>query len=257
VVTRGTAVANPGWAHAVHVEVAGLRPGRWYWYQFRVGSEVSPKGRTRTFPAPTELPERLRFAFASCQHYESGLYTAYEHMVREDLDLIVHLGDYIYEGGVTAGRTRKHNGAEIRTLDDYRARHALYRLDPALQAAHAAAPWLVTWDDHEVVNNYAGDIPQDPDRTTREQFLRRRAAPSYPTGRTFPCTAARPPAASRISTCSTPASTGATSRSVTAASRRIPRYSILRERSSARRNASGSAKGWSVHPRPGTSSPSR
>jgi alkaline phosphatase D len=176
VVTRGTAVANPGWAHAVHVEVAGLRPGRWYWYQFRVGSEVSPKGRTRTFPAPTELPERLRFAFASCQHYESGLYTAYEHMVREDLDLIVHLGDYIYEGGVTAGRTRKHNGAEIRTLDDYRARHALYRLDPALQAAHAAAPWLVTWDDHEVVNNYAGDIPQDPDRTTREQFLRRRAA---------------------------------------------------------------------------------
>lgn len=176
VVARGTAVANPGWAHAVHVEVAGLRPGRWYWYQFRAGSEVSPKGRTRTFPAATELPERLRFAFASCQHYESGLYTAYEHMVREAPDLIVHLGDYLYEGAAANGRTRRHNSGEILTLDDYRARHALYRLDPALQAAHAAAPWIVTWDDHEVVNNYAGDIPQDPGKTTREQLLRRRAA---------------------------------------------------------------------------------
>lgn len=104
VVARGTAVANPGWAHAVHVEVGGLRPGRWYWYQFRAGSDVSPKGRTRTFPSTTDLPERLRFAFASCQHYETGLYTAYEHMVREAPDLIVHLGDYIYEGPrLTAG----------------------------------------------------------------------------------------------------------------------------------------------------------
>ncbi len=174
VVGSGKAVANPQWAHAVHVEAGGLRPDRWYWYQFKAAGETSPKGRTRTLPAPSSLPEKLRFAFASCQHYESGYYTAYEHMVRENPDLIVHLGDYIYEGAARDGGIRRHNSPEIFTLDDYRARYSLYRLDPALQAAHAAAPWIVTWDDHEVMNNYAGDIPGRP--ATREEFLRRRAA---------------------------------------------------------------------------------
>lgn len=176
VVRSGTAVANPQWAHAVHVEVEGLRPDRWYWYRFKVGGDLSPKGRTRTMPAAGASPERMRFAFASCQHFETGLYTAYEHMARESLDLIVHLGDYIYEGGAEEKRTRRHNSAEIISLDDYRARYALYKGDPALQAAHAMAPWIVTWDDHEVQNNYAGSLPQHPDRTTPEQFLRRRAA---------------------------------------------------------------------------------
>ena len=176
VVGSGTVVANAAWAHSVHVEAGGLKPDRWYWYQFKAAGETSPKGRTRTMPAAGVLPERLRFAFSSCQHYETGLYTAYEHMAREDLDLIVHLGDYIYEGAAADNRVRRHNSPEIVALDDYRARYALYKLDPALQAAHAMAPWIVTWDDHEVANNYAAHIPQHPDRTTTAEFLRRRAA---------------------------------------------------------------------------------
>jgi alkaline phosphatase D len=176
VVRSGTVVANPEWGHSVHVEPAGLQPGRWYWYQFKAAGETSPKGRTRTMPAADSTPDRLRFAFASCQHYETGLYTAYQHLAREDLDLVIHLGDYIYEGAAQENRIRRHNSPEIISLDDYRARYALYKMDPALQAAHAMAPWLVTWDDHEVANNYAGSISQHPDRTTTEQFLRRRAA---------------------------------------------------------------------------------
>jgi alkaline phosphatase D len=176
VVGSGTVVANSEWGHSVHVEASGLRPDRWYWYQFKAAGETSPKGRTRTLPARDAMPDRLRFAFASCQHYESGLFTAYEHLAREDVDLIVHLGDYIYEGAAQERRVRMHNGPEIIKLDDYRARYALYKLDPALQAAHAMAPWIVTWDDHEVENNYAAAIPQHPDRTTTEQFLQRRAA---------------------------------------------------------------------------------
>lgn len=174
IVQAGTAVANPSWAHSVHVEVSGLRPERWYWYRFKVGTELSPTGRTRTAPPADALPARLRFAFASCQHYETGLFTAYDHLAREDLDLVVHLGDYIYEGAANDQRVRRHNSPEIFQLDDYRARYALYKSDPSLQRAHAIAPWIVTWDDHEVANNYAGDIPGTP--STKPAFLLRRAA---------------------------------------------------------------------------------
>src|SRR5262245_59751604 len=93
VVREGTIAATPEWAHSVHVEVAGLRPDRWYWYQFKAGNEISPKGRTRTMPAESSMPERMRLAFASCQHYEAGFYTAYEHMASEDVDLVFNLGD--------------------------------------------------------------------------------------------------------------------------------------------------------------------
>lgn len=175
VVASGTANAVPEWAHSVHVEAEGLAPDRWYWYRFHVGGEVSPVGRTRTLPAPGTMPERLRFAFASCQHYETGLYTAYEHMGQEDLDLVFHLGDYIYEGAATAGRVRRHEGPELMTLDQYRARYALYKTDPALQAMHLAVPWLVTWDDHEFDNNCAGDVSEE-EGVSREDYLRRRAA---------------------------------------------------------------------------------
>jgi alkaline phosphatase D len=176
VVKKGTTVATPDWAHAVHVEVEGLRPDRWYWYQFKAGNEVSPKGRTRTMPSAKAMPERLKFAFASCQHYETGYYTAYEHMVRDGLDLVCHLGDYIYEGGVGKGadRVRHHNGKEIFSLEDYRNRHGLYRSDAALQAMHAAAPWLVTWDDHEFDNNYAGPYAEEKSVNLRP-YLERRA----------------------------------------------------------------------------------
>jgi alkaline phosphatase D len=122
---------------------------------------------------------RLRAAIACCQHYESGYYAAYRSIVEADPDLIVHLGDYIYEDrGIqpSAGRVpaRSHDLPEAFTLEDYRARYALYKLDPDLQAAHAAAPWLVTWDDHEVDNDYAGEISIDDDPPAH--FLERRAA---------------------------------------------------------------------------------
>ena len=158
VVRKGTLPAVPDWAHSVHVEVEGLEPDRCYWYRFHASGTDSPIGRTRTTPPADSLPERLRFAFASCQHFESGLFTAYEHMAKDDLDLVIHLGDYIYEGPATKLGVRKHVGPKLRSLDDYRNRHAQYKTDAALQATHAAFPWLVTWDDHEFDNNCAGDI---------------------------------------------------------------------------------------------------
>lgn len=175
IVQRGTQVASSKLAHSVHVEVDGLEPNRWYWYRFRVGDAESPIARTRTMPARESLPDEIRFAFASCQHYESGLYTAYEHMAQEDLDLVFHLGDYIYEGAVGDSDIRRHTGNRCRTLKDYRIRHSLYKTDPHLQAMHARCPWLVTWDDHELDNNCAGAICQDTN-VDPAKFLKRRAA---------------------------------------------------------------------------------
>jgi alkaline phosphatase D len=174
VVRQGVARAVPDWAHSVHVEVAGLKPDRWYWYRFRVGDASSPVGRTRTMPAEGARVDRLRFAFASCQHYETGYFTALRHLAEEDLDLAFHLGDYIYEGRGNETQVRYHTGPEIVTLEHYRNRHAQYRTDRDLQAAHAAFPWVVTWDDHEVDNNYAADLSENND--PRDVFLLRRAA---------------------------------------------------------------------------------
>lgn len=174
VVREGTTVATPDWAHSVHVEVEGLRPDRWYWYRFTAGSAESPKGRARTFPTHDTAAQRLRFAFASCQHYEQGLFTAYEHMAKEELDVICHLGDYIYEYGGKDGLVRKHTGKEIETISDYRNRHALYKTDLFLQGAHRLFPWIVTWDDHEVDNNYANAISEEKD-VSPETLLARRA----------------------------------------------------------------------------------
>lgn len=173
IVGRGSAVASPELGHSAHVDVKGLKPARWYWYRFMTGDAVSPIGRTRTAPALNSRLDRLRFAFASCQHYETGFFTAYKHMADEQLDLVVHLGDYIYEGAPVADRARRHNSPEIVSLDDYRNRYALYKSDPNLKLAHAAFPWVLTWDDHEVDNNYAGDIPED--KQSRQAFLERRA----------------------------------------------------------------------------------
>ncbi|MGE0386565.1 MAG: alkaline phosphatase [Gammaproteobacteria bacterium] len=174
IAARGTASADPRWAHSVHVAASGLAPDRWYWYRFHAGDATSPPGRLRTAPATDALPARLRLAFASCQHYEHGYYAAYRHMLADELDLVIHLGDYIYEGSWGSKPVRRHGTPEPRTLDEYRARHALYRTDPDLQRAHAACPWAMVWDDHEVENDYAADRSQgleDP-----AAFLRRRAA---------------------------------------------------------------------------------
>lgn len=174
VVAHGTAVAAPDTAFAVHVEVPGLQADRWYFYRFMAGGVTSQVGRARTAPRPDQLLDRLNIAFASCQHWETGLFTAYQHMAREDLDLIVHLGDYIYEYEGKADRVRKHHGPEIESLRDYRERHAQYKTDEHLQAVHARCPWLVTWDDHEFDNNCANDISEQP-HVKPKDFLARRA----------------------------------------------------------------------------------
>ena len=174
---EGDAWAHPERGHAVHVDVRGLSPARHYYYRFFAEGHVSPVGRTRTAPAHGHAADTLRFAFASCQHYETGHYTAYEHMCEEDLDLVVFLGDYIYEGVPQDNQPRRHTGdGEPLTLDDYRRRHALYRSDVHLQTAHARFPWIVSWDDHEVDNDYSDEVPQDPALQSREAFVARRAA---------------------------------------------------------------------------------
>jgi alkaline phosphatase D len=175
---RSATLARPELGHSVHVEVSGLRPGREYFYRFRTGGDISPVGRAKT--APAGRAGQVRFAFASCQQFEHGFFAAYRHMAGEDLDVILHTGDYIYEYATDVflsptGNVRHHIGPEIVTLADYRLRHAQYRTDPDLQAAHAHAPWIVTWDDHEVENNYADDISENAGEDPAV-FLQRRAA---------------------------------------------------------------------------------
>ena len=169
----GSTVATPELGHSVHADVRGLEPGRPYWYRFMAGDHVSPVARTFTAPAASSQPSQLRFAFASCQNYQQGHYTAWQHMADEDVQLVLHLGDYIYEGGVSQNAVRQHDGPEIRTLEEYRNRFALYKADPSLQRAHASFPFIVTWDDHEVANNIAGDYIRG---SAIQTVLARRAA---------------------------------------------------------------------------------
>jgi alkaline phosphatase D len=178
VAQKGIEVARPELGHSVHVEVAGLEPGREYWYRFRAGNELSQTGRTKTAAAAGADVDQLRFAVCGCSHYEHGYFTGYRHIADEQFDFVFHTGDYIYEyradAGQNASRVRQHQGLEIYTLVDYRNRYAQYRLDANLRAAHASAPFVVTWDDHEVDNDYAG--PDDEQGTPRDVFLLRRAA---------------------------------------------------------------------------------
>ncbi|MCP9490658.1 MAG: alkaline phosphatase D family protein [Solirubrobacteraceae bacterium MAG38_C4-C5] len=174
VVRKGNTFATPELAHSVHVEVEGLDPAREYFYRFKTGPEESPVGRTLTAPPADADLALLQFAFVSCQNYPSGYFTPYRHIADEDLALVVHLGDYIYEGDGQGTIGRGHvPAAEIFTLADYRKRYGQYKGDEDLRAAHARHPFVVTWDDHEVENNYADEVPQD-ERDT-ERFLRRRA----------------------------------------------------------------------------------
>lgn len=170
IVARGEAIARPELGHAVHVEVAGLLADRPYWYRFIAGRERSAIGRSRTTPALGAPLARLRFAIAGCQDYESGYYTAHRHLAAEEADFVYCYGDYIYEGRGNRLRNwrdgpvetvRQHFGQEIYTIEDYRRRYAQYKMDADLQAAHASAPWFVTWDDHEIDNNWVADEDQD------------------------------------------------------------------------------------------------
>lgn len=156
VVAEGVETAEAAWAHSVHAEPSALEPGRWYFYRFEALGQRSATGRTRTAPAANAAAE-LRFAIASCQRWDHGYWAAWRHAAAQPLDLVMFLGDYIYEYPSPPGVIRAHEGPLLRTLAQYRARYAQYKSDPALQAAHAACPWLVIWDDHEVENDYAND----------------------------------------------------------------------------------------------------
>lgn len=164
IAAQGVELARPEVGFSVHAEVSGLAPARPWFYRFRCGTERSPTGRTRTAPAADAAPARLRFVNAGCQHYEQGFYTAWGHIAAEpDLDCVIHYGDYIYEDRFTAPNqpgwvkpVRQYVGQEIFTLDDYRRRYAQTHMDPDLMAAHQAHPFLCTFDDHEVDNNWAG-----------------------------------------------------------------------------------------------------
>ena len=175
---KGVTVARPELGHSIHVEVDGLLPDREYWYRFRAGSEISQVGRTKTAPAADAAVDRLRFAMCGCSHYEAGYFTAFRRIAEEGFDFVFHSGDYIYEDRADGGRNpavvRQHHSPEIFTLVDYRNRYAQYKTDRDLMAAHASAPFIVSWDDHEVDNDYAGDT--DEHDTPPEVFLLRRAA---------------------------------------------------------------------------------
>ncbi|GAA4336088.1 alkaline phosphatase D family protein [Streptomyces venetus] len=180
---RGAATAHPEYAHSLHVDVKGLKPDSRYYYRFRVGAWISPTGRTRTAPAAGSDTSGMRLAAVACQAYQDGYYTAHRHLAQEDVDVVFHLGDYLYEYAVdSAGGARRYTdrtlpdvfNRETTTLADYRLRYALYKSDPDLMAAHAQHPFLVTWDDHETENNYAGAAAENG--SSPEQFLARRAA---------------------------------------------------------------------------------
>ncbi|MFJ5773341.1 alkaline phosphatase D family protein [Streptomyces sp. NPDC093094] len=190
-VRRGTAYARPELGHSVHVDVRGLCPGRTYWFRFRAGGRISPVGRTRTAPHPYAAGGALRLALAPCQNWQHGYFTPYADMLAQDPDVVLFVGDYIYESAPSATAVRRHEGSgEPYTLTQYRNRYAQYRnryaqyrnryaqyrSDPDLAAMHANAPFVVTFDDHEVDNDFAGEIPQDPDRQTHDAFVARLTA---------------------------------------------------------------------------------
>lgn len=179
---HGTSWALPEFGHSIHAVVGGLRPGREYWYRFRHGPWVSPTGRTKTAPPPGQPISRLDIVAASCQSWSAGYYTAHRHLAAERPDVVIFLGDYIYERGIrdqdsgrgSEGPLPAHLATETDTLERYRSQYAWYKRDPDLQAAHHAAPWIATWDDHEVEDNYAADVAAST--VPRAEFAARRAA---------------------------------------------------------------------------------
>lgn len=184
IVSEGEATARPSSDYTVKVDVLGLEPGQSYFYRFLSGEAVSPVGRTRTLAAAGA--QKLRLGVISCSHYGFGFYNVYRELAKEpDLDAIVHLGDYIYEYGPDGygGDVAKEIGREqeppheIVTLEDYRTRFSQYRRDVDLQAAHAAAPFITIWDDHETANNsWSGGAQNHQPETEGKWGTRRDAA---------------------------------------------------------------------------------
>jgi alkaline phosphatase D len=159
IVQSGKTNTNPFWAHSVHIEVNGLEPSSYYYYRFKTKSFDSPVGKSKTTPVSNDKLDKLNFAILSCQSYLGGYYTAHEHLAEENLDVVLFLGDYIYEfkGNEGVGGRIHYPHKLLETLEDYRLRYAQYKSDPSLQNIHAAFPWLVTFDDHEVRNNWGGE----------------------------------------------------------------------------------------------------
>ncbi|MET1027534.1 MAG: alkaline phosphatase D family protein [Dongiaceae bacterium] len=175
----GTVLAEAAYGYSVHLELGGLDPNRPYWYRFNSGGMESRIGKAVTAPAGGQSLDRLRLGVVSCSNYERGYFSAYRHLTDEQPDLVLFLGDYIYEkvmhGGNAAHALRHHSdGVAAATLPHYRNRYAQYRLDPDLQRLHAELPALITWDDHEVQNDYAGIWSETFDHPA--DFLLRRAA---------------------------------------------------------------------------------
>ncbi|MFG2946203.1 alkaline phosphatase D family protein [Streptomyces adustus] len=177
VVKSGTATATSSLGYSVHVDVTGLNPATDYWYRFKALGRTSLTGRTRTAPAAGDTPKNLRIALASCQNWQHGYFTAYRDMLDQQPDLVLFVGDYIYESSAYSYRVRRHEGVgQPVTLDQYRARHEQYNTDPDLQAMRAAAPFVVVFDDHEVEQDWAGDVANDPVAWPAAKFRARRAA---------------------------------------------------------------------------------
>ena len=174
VLRSGEVVALPSLAHSVRVPVDRLPPGRVFYYRFISGQAVSAIGRTRTAPPADSQPARLRLALASCQHYEQGRFTVHREIAASDLDLVLFVGDYVYDSSNPSFLRRPHEGPDPVTLTEFRARHATYKLDRDLQAAHAAHPWILAWDDHEVRNDYAAALGTG--ELAAAEFVRIRAA---------------------------------------------------------------------------------
>lgn len=181
VVAQYQAVASADGDYCVKVDATGLLPGRWYYYQFEVGQQRSPIGRTRTFPESWKATDRARFAVVSCSNFPNGYFSVYKAVADlGDLDFVLHLGDYIYEYG--AGEYGDFPERvpdpphEIVTREDYRRRHAQYKTDEDLQALHQQFPMIAIWDDHESANDSWHGGAENHDPLTEGVWQQRKSA---------------------------------------------------------------------------------
>ncbi len=147
---QGIHYSDPQLGHSIHVDVEDLESNKYYWYRFKVGNQLSPLGRTKTLPSNKMDIKNFKFNVVSCQHWENGYFNAYDGMVDEEISFILHLGDYIYENNRNGVRTHGTN-KKLKTLDDYRERHALYKTDKSLQKAHENFPFIMTLDNHDAL----------------------------------------------------------------------------------------------------------
>ena len=208
VVRRGRFETGPSRDHTVKVDVTGLAPATWYFYRFRLDGVTSRVGRTRTAPAHGASPDNLRVGVVSCSNWQAGYFAAYAHLARrDDLDAVLHLGDYFYEGGPEEDSVRPHEPAhEIVSLADYRQRHAQHKTDPDLADLHARVPFVVVWDDHEVTNDsYRDGAENHTPGTARAARAATASGGPAPTGRTTSgcrCASTAPPGSATAPGCS-------------------------------------------------------